>query len=140
MFFSKTRTVSALLLGYQCCYLLTYYSDIEVMLMLVIGMICRHQDRPVNVDDIDYFYSQSANERVPCDALPDINLQPWSEAPPAPPAHPPAPQAPAPYVEPRAAPLLPVATKAGRTAVEKFVDEVAPARRRPVFREHGLRA
>jgi len=88
----------------------------------------------VNVDDINYFYSQSANERVPCDALPDIDLKAWAEPAPAPAAHP--------YVEAReaAAALLPVATKTARSAVERFVDEVAPAAARgrtPVFRQHG---
>jgi len=111
---------------------------------MMIFVVRRHQNRPVNVDDIDYFYSQSANERVPCDALPDINLRAWAEAPPAPLAHPPAPRAPG-YVESRdaAATLLPVATKTARSAVERFTEAIAPpaARRRaPVFREHGRRA
>jgi len=102
----------------------------------VLDDVCRHQNRPVNVDDIDYFYSQSANERVPCDALPDINLQPWAEAPPAP-------RAPA-YVEPRSAgaALHPIPAKSAgvRTAVENFLNQVAPQRRDPVFRKHGHRA
>jgi len=93
----------------------------------------------VNVDDIDYFYSQSSNERVPCDALPDIDLQPWAEAPPSPPVYPPAPQAPG-YVEPRqAAELLPIASKTAGTAVERFLKEIASDRRKPVFRKHGQR-
>jgi len=109
------------------------------MMMMAVVVVRRHQNRPVNVDDVDYFYSQSANERLPCDALPDMNLQAWAEAPPASPVHPT-------HVDPReaaaAAALLPVAAKTARTAVEQFVDEVAPARRRrgPVFREHGHRA
>ena len=91
----------------------------------------------MNFDDIDYFYSQSANERVPCGSLPDINLQPWREAPPAPPAPPPAPHAPA-YAEPRqAAALLPIAAKSAGTAVENFLKEIAPERRQPIFRKHG---
>ena len=81
----------------------------------------------MNLDDIDYFYSQSANERVPCDTLPDINLQPWAEAPPAPA-----------YVEPRqAASLLPIISKSAGTAVENFLNQVAPQRRDIVFRKHG---
>jgi len=91
----------------------------------------------VNLDDIDYFYSQSANERVPCDTLADLNLQPWAEAPPAPPA---AHHAPA-FAQPReAAELLPVAVKTARAGVENFLDAVAPERRTPVFRKHGRRA
>jgi len=93
------------------------------------GDVYRHQDRPVNVDDIDYFYSQSSNERVPCGAIPDINLKPWAEAPPSPP---PAPQPPA-YVEPN---QIPIAPKTARAAVQRFLDEVAPERLQPVFRKH----
>jgi len=102
----------------------------------------RHQDRPVNVDDIDYFYSQSSNERVPCHALPEINLQPWAETPPSHPPHPPARQAPV-YVErSQAAALLPVVTKTAGSVVDNFLEEIAPERRKsePVFRKHGHRA
>jgi len=96
--------------------------------------VCRHQDRAVNLDDIDYFYSQSANERVPCDALPDINLQPWVEAPPAPPVS---------YGEPRQAPASAPAPEP-LLPVENFLSLVAPDQRQLVFRKHagnrGLRS
>ena len=96
---------------------------------------CRHQDRPVNVDDINYFYSQSSNERVPCDALPDIDLQPWAEAPPAPLAHAPPPKAPVYAGPPRqAAELLPIVSKTARSAVNAFVEDIAPLRSKAVFR------
>ena len=104
--------------------------------------VCRHQDRPVNSADIDYFYSQSSNERVPCDAIPDMNFEPWAEAPPSPPDRPPVPQPQAPaHAEPRQAAVLHriVAKSAGDTdaAIENFLKEVAPERRKPVFRKHS---
>ncbi|KAK2162850.1 hypothetical protein LSH36_90g01004, partial [Paralvinella palmiformis] len=39
----------------------------------------RNQGRPDNLGEFSEFYRKTANERVPCNALPDLDLRQWQE-------------------------------------------------------------